>query len=161
MKSKCLMMSHTFIQCYVQIIFAVRHKNALIHKPWEERLYRYITGIVQNKGNKMIAINGMPGHIHLFIGINLENTLSDLVREVKKSSTNFINGEQLASNKFNWQEGYGAFSYGHSEVDSVAKDVMNQKNHHQNRTFKKEYVGFLKKFEVEYNDKYLFDWIEF
>ena len=160
MKSKCLMMSHTFIQCYVQIIFAVRHKNALIHKPWEERLYRYITGIVQNKGNKMIAINGMPGHIHLFIGINLENTLSDLVREVKKSSTNFINGEQLASNKFNWQEGYGAFSYSKSSVDSVVKYILNQEEHHKKKKFKDEYLDLLEKFEIEYDQKYLFDWIE-
>ncbi|MCL8008630.1 IS200/IS605 family transposase [Gelidibacter japonicus] len=153
-------MSNTFTQLYVQIIFAVMHKNALIDQLWEERLYRYITGIIQNKGNKMIAINGMPNHIHLFIGMIPDISMSDLVREVKKSSTNFINGERLSSNKFQWQPGYGAFSFGRSDIDPIAKHIMNQKEYHKSNTFKEEYLGLLKTFGIDYNENYLFDWME-
>lgn len=150
----------TFSQIYIQIVFAVKNRNALINFEWDERLYQYITGIVQNKGQKMIAINGMPDHIHLFIGMKPSCLLSDLVREIKKASNQFINENQLSKYKFEWQEGYGAFSYSHSHIDSVAKYVLNQKEHHQKRTFREEYIDFLQKFEVEFDEKYLFKWIE-
>lgn len=104
-------MASTYSQIYIQIVFAVKHREALISYDWEERLYQYITGIVQNKGQKMIAINGMPDHIHLFIGMKPSCCLSDLVREIKKSSNDFINENKLSKYKFNWQEGFGAFSY--------------------------------------------------
>ena len=149
----------TFSQIYIQIVFAVKNKDALISSLWEERLYQFITGIVQNKGQKMLAINGMPDHIHFFIGMKPSCCLSDLVREVKKASNEMINENRLTKFKFNWQEGYGAFSYSHSHVDNVVKYVMNQKEHHQKKSFKDEYVDFLKKFEIEYDEKYLFDWI--
>ena len=149
----------TFSQIYIQIVFAVKNKDALISSLWEERLYQFITGIVQNKGQKMLAINGMPDHIHFFIGMKPSCCLSDLVREVKKASNEMINENRLTKFKFNWQEGYGAFSYSHSHVDNVVKYVMNQKEHHQKKSFKGEYVDFLKKFEIEYDEKYLFDWI--
>lgn len=155
-----MLMANTFSQLYVQIVFAVKHRNALILHSWEEQLYRYITGIVQNKGQKMIAINGMSNHIHLFIGMKPDSSISDLVREIKKSSTNFINENRLSTSKFQWQEGFGAFSYGHSQIDVVAKYVMNQKEHHKTKTFQDEYTEFLKKFQVDYNENYLFDWIE-
>lgn len=150
----------TFSQIYIQIVFAVKNRNALINFEWDERLYQYITGIVQNKGQKMIAINGMPDHIHIFIGIKPSCLLSDLVREIKKASNQFINENQFSKYKFEWQEGYGAFSYSHSHIDSVAKYVLNQKEHHQKRTFREEYIDFLQKFEVQYDEKYLFKWIE-
>ncbi len=150
----------TFSQIYIQIVFAVKNRNALINFEWDERLYQYITGIVQNKGQKMIAINGMPDHIHIFIGIKPSCLLSDLVREIKKASNEFINENQFSKYKFEWQEGYGAFSYSHSHIDSVAKYVLNQKEHHQKRTFREEYIDFLQKFEVQYDEKYLFKWIE-
>jgi len=152
-------MPNTFSQIYIQIIFAVKNRAALIQPIWEEKLYKYITGIVQNKGQKMIAINGVSNHIHLFIGMKPNCCLSDLVREVKKSSNEFIKENKFTNNSFSWQEGFGAFSYSHSQIDTVAKYVMNQKEHHKKVTFKDEYISFLKKFEVEFDEKYLFDWI--
>lgn len=150
----------TFSQIYIQVVFAVKNRDALIASAWEERLYQYITGIVQNKGQKMLAINGMPDHIHFFIGMNPVCCLSDLVREVKKASNEMINENKLSKFKFNWQEGYGAFSYSHSQIDNVAKYVLNQKEHHKKISFKEEYIDFLKKFEIEYHEKYLFDWFK-
>ncbi len=149
----------TFSQIYIQVVFAVKHREALIDTSWEVRLYQYITGIVQNKGQKMLAINGMPDHIHFFIGMKPNCCLSDLVREVKKSSNDMINENKLSPSKFNWQEGYGAFSYNHSQIDNVVKYILNQKEHHKKVLFQEEYIDFLKKFEIEYNEKYLFDWI--
>ena len=107
-------MANTYTQLYTQIVFAVKNRNAMISQTWEEKLYRYITGIVSNKNNKMIAINGVPDHVHLFLGIHPANAISDLVREVKKSSTEYINENKLSPFKFQWQDGFGAFSYGHS-----------------------------------------------
>jgi REP element-mobilizing transposase RayT len=150
----------TFSQIYIQVVFAVKNRDALIATSWEERLYKYITGIVQNKEQKMLAINGMPNHIHFFIGMKPSCCLSDLVREVKKASNEMINENKLTKFKFNWQEGYGAFSYSHSQIDNVAKYVMNQKEHHKKFSFKEEYIDFLKKFEIKYNEKYLFEWID-
>ena len=150
----------TFSQIYIQVVFAVKNRDALIATSWEERLYQYIPGIVQNKGQKMLAINGMPDHIHFFIGMKPSCCLSDLVREVKKASNEMINENKLSKFKFNWQEGYGAFSYSHSHIDNVAKYVMNQKEHHKKISFKEEYIDFLKKFEIEYDEKYLFDWMD-
>jgi putative transposase len=149
----------TYSQIYIQIVFAVKNRDSLIDISWEERLYQYITGIVQNKNQKMIAINGMPNHIHIFIGLKPNCCLSDLVREIKKSSNEFIAENKFTPHKFNWQEGYGAFSYSHSQIDNVFKYVMNQKEHHKKVTFKDEYIDFLKKFEITYDEKYLFDWI--
>lgn len=149
----------TFSQIYIQVVFAVKHRDALIAHSWEEKLYQYITGIVQNKGQKMLAINGMPDHIHFFIGMKPSCCLSDLVREVKKASNEMINENKLSKFKFNWQEGYGAFSYSHSHIDNVVKYVLKQKVHHKKTSFKVEYTDFLKKYEVEYDEKYLFDWV--
>ncbi len=153
-------MAGTYSQIYIQIVFAVKHRDALIHETWEERLYQYITGIVQYKEQKMLAINGMPNHIHFLIGMKPSCCLSDLVREVKKSSTEFISESKLCRHKFNWQEGYGAFSYSHSQLDDVIAYIRNQKEHHSKKTFKEEYTGFLKKFNIDYQDKFLFEWIE-
>ena len=153
-------MSSTFSQIYIQIVFAVKGRQSLIQHSWEEELYKYITGIVQNKGQKMLAINGMPDHIHIFIGMKPSCCLSDLVREVKKSSNDFINEKKFCLKKFSWQEGYGAFSYSHSALDNVIAYIMNQKEHHGKQTFKEEYLVMLKKFEIEFKDEYLFEWIE-
>lgn len=153
-------MAGTFSQIYIQVVFAVKGRESLIQKEWEERLYQYITGIIRAKEQKLIAINGMPDHIHIFIGMKPSCCLSDLVREIKKSSNDFINENKLSKFKFSWQEGYGAFSYSHSQIDAVAKYILNQKEHHRKITFKEEYVDFLKKFEIEYDEKYLFNWME-
>jgi REP element-mobilizing transposase RayT len=153
-------MAGTYSQIYIQIIFAVKGRESLIHASWEEQLYKYITGIVQNKEQKMLAINGMPDHIHFLIGMKPSCCLSDLVREVKKSSNEFIRTKNLTATQFQWQEGYGAFSYSHSSLDQVISYILNQKEHHRKKTFKEEYNNFLEKFKVEHDPKYLFEWIE-
>lgn len=152
-------MSGTFSQIYIQLVFAVKGRNSLISYLWEEELYKYITGIVRNKEQKMLAINGMPDHVHLFIGMKPSCCLSDLVREIKKSSNDFINEKKFTGFYFQWQEGYGAFSYSHSNLDNVIKYIMNQKEHHKVLSFKEEYIEFLQKFEIEFKDEYLFEWI--
>jgi len=153
-------MAGTFSQIYVQVVFAVQNSECMINSLWEEELYKYISGIIRNKEQKLLAINGMPDHIHFFIGMKPSCCLSDLVREIKKSSTEFIKEKKLSKFKFNWQEGYGAFSYSHSQIDSVVKYIMNQKEHHKKQTFREEYIDFLKKFEIEFKEDYLFKWIE-
>ena len=153
-------MPGTFSQIYIQVVFAVQNRDYLIQPSWEEELYKYISGITKNKGQKMLAINGMPDHIHFLIGMKPSCCLSDLVREIKKSSNEFITEKKFSKFKFNWQEGFGAFSYSHSHVDSVIKYILNQKIHHKKRTFKAEYLDFLKKFDIEFKDVYLFNWID-
>lgn len=150
----------TFSQIYIQVVFAVKGRESLIHQSWEEELYKYISGIVKNKEQKMIAINGMPDHIHFLIGMKPSCCLSDLVREIKKSSNKFINEKKFSKFKFQWQEGYGAFSYSHSALDSVIAYINKQKEHHRKQTFKEEYKDFLIKFQIAHNDEYLFEWIE-
>ena len=152
-------MPGTFSQIYVQVVFAVKHIKSLIDSSFEEDLYKYITGIVRNKGEKLLAVNGMPDHIHLFLGLKPSCCLSHLVREIKKSSNEFIKNNGFCSYRFNWQEGYGAFSYSHSQLDQVIKYIRNQKQHHKKKTFNEEYIELLKKFNVDYEDKYLFEWI--
>jgi REP element-mobilizing transposase RayT len=153
-------MAGTFSQIYIQVVFAVKGRDCLIHPNWEEELYKYITGIVRNKEQKLLAINGMPDHIHLLIGMKPSCCLSDLVREIKKSSNEFIREKQFTKFKFQWQEGYGAFSYSHSALDNVIAYINNQKEHHKKQTFRDEYRDFLKKFQIEFKDEYLFEWID-
>lgn len=150
-------MANTFTQIYIQVIFSPAYREALISKTWEEELYKYITGIIQGEGHKLIAINGHKDHIHIFIGMKPHQSLSDLIKLTKTHSTNWINERKFVKGKFIWQRGYGGFSYGHSQIDDVAKYIMNQKVHHQKNSFKEEYLLFLKKFDVEYKDEYLFE----
>jgi REP element-mobilizing transposase RayT len=153
-------MANTFSQIYIQVVFAVQNRNAFIKPAWEEELYKYITGIVQNKGQKMLAINGTHNHIHFFTGIKPSCCLSDLVREIKKSSDTFIKEKKFTNSYFKWQEGFGAFSYGHSQLADVIKYIERQKEHHQKKSFKEEYLAFLKAFEIEFKDEYLFEWVD-
>ncbi len=153
-------MPGTFSQIYIQVVFAVKGRDSLIDASWQEELYKYTSGIVKNKEQKMLAINGMPDHIHFLIGMRPSCCLSDLVREIKKSSNDFIKEKRFSKFKFQWQEGYGAFSYSHSSLDNVIGYIMNQKEHHKKQTFKDEYLSFLKKFGIEFKDEYLFEWIE-
>jgi len=154
------MASGTFSQIYIQIVFAVKGRENLILNSWEDELYKYITGIIQNKGQKLIAINGMPDHIHILIGMKPICCLSDLVREVKKASNSFINDKKFVKGSFHWQEGYGAFSYSHSALDNVVAYIDNQKAHHKKKSFKEEYLEILNKFNVEYKEEYLFEWLD-
>jgi REP element-mobilizing transposase RayT len=153
-------MAGTLSQIYIQIIFAVKGRQSLIQAAWEEELYKYITGIITNKGQKLLAINGMPDHIHIFIGMRPACCLSDLVREIKKSSNDFIKEKKFTKFNFQWQDGYGAFSYSHSSLDNVIRYIGNQKDHHRKKTFKEEYKEFLVLFQIEHKDEYLFEWIE-
>jgi len=150
----------TYSQIYIQIVLAVKGRESLIQPSWEEHLYKYISGIVQNKGQKMIIINGMPDHIHFFIGMKPTCCLSELMREVKKSSNTFIKDNKFTPFNFSWQEGYGAFSYGQSQIDKVYKYILNQKLHHNKQSFKEEYIELLKKFNIEFNEKYVFEWVD-
>jgi|SRR5690554_6006958 len=154
------MAAGTFSQIYIQIVFAVKGRQSLISEKWEDELYKYITGIIQNKGQKMLAINGMPDHIHIFIGMKPNCCLSDLVREVKKSSNSWINEHIYGKGTFKWQEGYGAFSYSHSSLDGVIKYINNQKHHHKTKSFKDEYKEFLLKFKIDFKEEYLFNWLK-
>ncbi len=153
-------MANTFTQLYVQIIFAVNGRKNLISKQFREELHKYITGIVQKRDHKMLAIYCMPDHLHFLAGINPAKSISDLVRDVKADSSNFINRNRWIKGKFNWQTVYGGFSYSRSQIDTVIKYIMNQEELHKITTFKDEYIDFLKNFEIEYDEKYLFEWLE-
>ncbi|MFN8320052.1 MAG: IS200/IS605 family transposase [Saprospiraceae bacterium] len=153
-------MPSTFSQIYIQIVLAVRNRECVIHPSWEEELYKYITGIVKKKDQHLLAINGMPDHIHFLIRIRPSCSLSDLMREVKKSTNEFINESKFTKHKFYWQEGYGAFSYSQYEVDKIINYIKNQKEHHMKKSFKAEYLSLLHDFQIEFKDEYLFEWIE-
>jgi REP element-mobilizing transposase RayT len=132
---------------------------SLIHPDFKEDLYKYISGIVRNQGQKLISINGMPDHIHILIGLRPAMALADLVRAIKADSTNFINENKLVHGRFNWQEGYGAFSYGHSQLNTIIRYIQNQEKHHTRRSFKTEYLTLLRKFDIAFDDKYVFEFI--
>jgi len=149
-------MPNTYTQIYVHIVFTVQGRHNVIPKGCREELNMYIAGIIRNKKQKLIAINSMPDHIHIFIGLKPSVALSDLVRDIKNNSSAFINKKQWIQGKFSWQTGFGAFSYGHSQMDSVVKYIQNQENHHARKTFKEEYREMLSKFAVEYDAKFLF-----
>lgn len=153
-------MSDTYSQIYIQTVFAVQNRKALIKPHWEEELYKYITGIIKNKNQKLLAINGTSNHIHILINIKPGCCLSDLVREIKKSSNTFVNEKKLTPFKFQWQEGFGAFSYSHNQISEVIKYIENQKEHHKKRTFKDEYLDFLSSYEIDFKEDYLFNWLD-
>ena len=153
-------MRGTFFQIYIQVVFAVKGRQNLIGNNWETELHKYIAGIIKGKNQKPIIVNGMPDHIHAFIGLRPAMSISDLVRDIKNNSSNFINDHKFVKGKFSWQEGYGAFSYSHSQIGTVYDYILNQERHHKKKTFKEEYLEFLKKFEVEYDEKYLFEWYD-
>jgi REP element-mobilizing transposase RayT len=153
-------MSRTFSQIYIHVVFAVKGRQNLIGKSWKDELNRYISGIITSKKQKTIIVNGMPDHIHAFIGLKPSMAISDLVRDIKNNSSNFINKNRFVMGKFKWQEGYGSFFYSHSQIEQVYNYILNQEQHHHKKTFKEEYIDFLNKFQVEFDEKYLFEWIE-
>ena len=119
-------------------------------------MHKYITGIVQHYNHKIVAINAMPDHVHVLIGMRPTQTVSDLMQDIKSGSSKWINESKLVKGKFEWQEGYGAFSYSSSQIDDVVKYIENQEEHHRKRTFREEYVDFLQKFKVDYDERYVF-----
>ena len=153
-------MPNTYSQIYIQIVFAVEGRQNLLSPKHREGLHKYIAGIIAKRNQKLIAIFCMPDHIHLLIGIKPTVAISDLVRDIKAGSSNFINEQKWVRGHFNWQEGFGAFSYSRSQIKAVSNYIMEQEIRHKERTFKTEYLGLLRKFEVEYHEEYLFDFIE-
>ncbi|MBE0637425.1 MAG: IS200/IS605 family transposase [Bacteroidales bacterium] len=153
-------MADTYSQCYFHLVFAVKHRNALIRKPWKNDLEKYITGIVQNHGHKLIAIGTMPDHIHIFIGYNLNHLIPKLVEEIKTSSNKWIKENELSNFKFDWQKGYGSFTNSKSQLDRVVKYILNQETHHKKKTFREEYLNILKNNEIEHKDEYLFEFFD-
>jgi putative transposase len=150
-------MPGTFSQIYIQYVFAVNGRENLLINTWREEVFKYMAGIIKGKNHKPIIVNGVT--VHVFVGLKPAMSISDLIRDVKNNSSNFINENKFVKGKFEWQEGYGAFSYSHSQLDNVYQYILNQEEHHRKTSFKQEYISFLKKFEIEYEEKYLFDWI--
>lgn len=149
-------MPNTYTQLHIHCVFAVKYRAALIQPDWEVRLHKYITGIVQNNGHKLLAINSVPDHLHMFVGLNPVQSISDMMRLVKGDSSEFVNNQKFVKRKFHWQDGYGAFSNSHSQIDAVVKYILKQKAHHHKKTFREEYLGMLKDYGVDYNEKYIF-----
>ncbi len=149
-------MSNTYTKIHIQFVFAVKHRHGLIQPEWKEGLNKYITGIVQAKDHKLLAINGMPDHLHLLAGLRPNQSISDLMQDVKGSSSKWINDNRLVKGRFEWQEGYGAFSYGASQVNDVINYIRNQEEHHKRKSFIDEYREFLQKFEIDYDERYIF-----
>jgi REP element-mobilizing transposase RayT len=148
-------MANSYTQLHVHIIFAVLYRDADIKESWEPDLHKYITGIIQNNGHKVLQIGGMSDHIHILVGMRPNQTVVDLVNKVKSNSSLWINKNNLSLGKFYWQEGYSAFSYGKSQIDKVIKYIMNQKNHHSKKSFSEENKEFLDLFQIEYDARYI------
>ncbi|MGN6401278.1 MAG: IS200/IS605 family transposase [Flavisolibacter sp.] len=153
-------MPNTFSQIYLQFVFAVKGRQNLIPKEHKEELHKYMTSLVQTRKAKMLAIHCMPDHVHLFVGFKPSVLISDFVKEIKVESNEFIKQKNWVKGSFNWQEGYGVFSYSHSQIDKVCKYILNQEAHHKKKTFKEEYHNFLERFAVPFEEKFLFEWIE-
>jgi putative transposase len=149
-------MANTYTQIHIQTVFSVQDRLCLISGAWKNELFKYITGIINNCGHKTLAINGMPDHIHILFGMRPTQSLSDLMQDIKGSSSKWINNKKLCSGRFSWQEGYGAFSYSKSDVQNVINYIRNQENHHSDKTFLKEYMSMLEEFDVIFDDKYVF-----
>jgi putative transposase len=153
-------MANTYSQVYLQFVFAVKGRQSLIPINCNDELQKYITGIIRNRKQKVLAINNVQDHIHIFVGFGTTMSISDFMEEVKAISSKFINEKGWIKGRFEWQRGYGVFSYSRSQLNSVIRYISNQREHHRKRTFKEEYIEFLKKFEIEFDEKYLFEWIE-
>ncbi len=149
-----------FTQLHIQLVFAVKHRDSLLNDNIRKEVFSYMSGIVTNLKHKSIIINGVSDHVHVFLGLNPSVSISDTIWELKRSSSLFINNKKWFNSKFNWQDGYGAFSYSKSQIENVYNYILTQEEHHRKTTFREEYVDFLKKFEIEYNEKYLFDFFD-
>ena len=149
-------MANTYSQIYLHFVFAVQNRISLISPKWQVDLYKYMSGIISNNGHKTYAINGMPDHVHALVSMNPKQAPSDLMHDVKRSSSLWINENRFVAGKFAWQEGFGVFSYGKSQIPDIARYIEQQKKHHEKRTFIEEYIQFLKLFEIEYDERYIY-----
>lgn len=150
-------MANTYTQIHIQAVFAVQNRQSLIRNEWNRELYKYITGIVQNYGHKMLQINGMSDHIHMLFGMRPVQSLSDLMKQVKQDSSGWVNQKGWIGNRFSWQAGYGAFSYSKSQVPRVIKYIKNQEEHHRTKTFMEEYIDLLEASGIDYDKRYIFN----
>ena len=153
-------MANSYTQLHIQFAFAVKYRQALIQPIWKERLHEYITGIFQKNNHKMLQINSMPDHIHIFIGMGPTQSIASLIQNVKAESSKWIKDKKFCTTPFAWQEGYGAFSYSKSHMPDVIRYIQNQEAHHQKETFLNEYRKFLTAFEIEWEEKYIFKDLE-
>lgn len=154
-------MPNTYTQIHIQVVFTVQNRDCVIRNSWKDELYKYITGVIQNHSHKVLAINGMPDHVHIFFGFRPTQSLSELMQDIKGDSSKWINQKRFTKGKFSWQEGYGAFSYSKSHVGAVVDYINNQEEHHEKKTFLEEYHEFLEKFDIEYDERYLFKPVEY
>jgi len=150
----------TFTQMYVQLVFAVKNRDAVLHKGIRNRVFEYVSGIISEMKHKSIIVNGVSNHVHILLGLNPSKSISDTVHDIKRSTSLFINNEKLCPGKFAWQEGYGGFTYSRSQLDNVYNYILNQEKHHNKKTFKEEYIQFLEKFKIEFDEKFLFDFLD-
>lgn len=153
-------MAGTYSKIYLQVIFSVKGRDNLLQKPWRERVFKYISSTVDAKEQKCLIVNGTVDHVHVFVSMNPSMRISDLVRDIKNNSSNFINGQRFVTGKFSWQAGYGVFSYSQSQIDQVYRYIANQEMHHRKKSFREEYLAFLSLYEIDYKEKYLFDWVK-
>lgn len=153
-------MANTFSQIYIQYVFAVNGRECLLQKPWRTEVFKYMAGIITAKEQKSIIVNGVADQVHVFVGLQPGMRPSDLIRDIKNNSSRFINESNFLKGRFSWQEGYGAFSYSRSQIERVYAYIANQEEHHKKRSFREEYIELLQKFEIKYDERYLFDWIE-
>lgn len=149
-------MANTYSQVYIQCVFAVKYRDAVIHEEWRHTLLGVIGNLINETECKTIIVNGVEDHVHCLVGLKPSLSISELMKEVKAKSSKYINDHQLSKRKFEWQEGYGVFSYSHSQIDNVFKYIANQEMHHKKQTFREEYLEFLEKFEVPYDERYIF-----
>ncbi|BDQ01566.1 IS200/IS605 family transposase [Ignavibacterium sp.] len=153
-------MPGTYSQIYIHIVFAVKGRENLLNKNLREEIFRYISGIIKEKGHKPIIVNGYSDHVHCFVGLKPSVAISDLVCYIKNNSSKFINEKKYFRGKFHWQEGYGVFSYSHSQIKKVYDYILRQEEHHRKKSFKEEYLELLNKFEIDYKPEFLFEWVE-
>ena len=153
-------MANTYTQLYIHIVFSVLGRESLISKSWQDELYKYISGIIKATGHKLYVIGGMPDHVHILVSIGPNTNLSELVRDIKANSSKWINEKSLVKGKFKWQEGFGAFTYGQSQLPVLIDYIKNQEAHHSTKSFREEYHELLKKFEIDFDEKYIFKNIE-
>jgi REP element-mobilizing transposase RayT len=151
---------HSYTQIYIQLVFSPKYRNSLLHESIRPSVFSYISGIVDKMSHKSIAVNGMSDHVHILVGLNPRISISDTVRDIKRSSSLYINSNHLCHSKFEWQEGYGGFSYGRSNLEKIYNYIKNQEKHHKKMRFKTEYMEFLDKFEIPYEAPYLFQFFD-
>lgn len=153
-------MANSYTQIYLQLVFSPYQRENVIPVKHKEELNKYTTGIIQARKHKLLAINFMRDHVHIFIGYKPSQSLPDLLRDIKANTSKFINEKKWINGRFQWQEGYGAFSYSQSHIGNVINYINNQEEHHKSKTFRQEYLNFLETYQIDFSDQYLFEWYE-